>query len=72
MPRPQFTIRTLLWLTLAAACFFGGMLFERELARRNQPPQQPPSIWFGDDLQNFPAGPEYRVSKKQRDGNLDE
>jgi hypothetical protein len=30
MPRPQFSIRTLLWLTLVVAAFLGGMLFERE------------------------------------------
>lgn len=30
MPRPQFSIRTLLWLTLCVACFLGGMFFERE------------------------------------------
>lgn len=29
MPRPQFSIRTLLWLTLVVATFLGGILFER-------------------------------------------
>jgi hypothetical protein len=29
MPRPQFRLSTLLWLTLAVACWFGGMRFER-------------------------------------------
>ena len=29
MPRPQFSIRTLLWLTLVVAAFLGGVLFER-------------------------------------------
>ncbi|HWB11458.1 MAG TPA: hypothetical protein VG826_19665 [Pirellulales bacterium] len=34
MPRPQFTIRALLVLLLAIACFFGGIRFEREWQRR--------------------------------------
>ena len=34
MPRPQFTLRTLLVLLLAVACFFGGIRFERERRRR--------------------------------------
>ena len=34
MPRPQFTLRALLVLMLAVACFFGGIWFERELRRR--------------------------------------
>jgi hypothetical protein len=29
MTRPQFRLSTLLWLTLAAACWFGGMRLER-------------------------------------------
>jgi hypothetical protein len=33
MPRPQFTLRALLILLLAAACFFGGIRFERERQR---------------------------------------
>lgn len=34
MPRPQFTLRALLVLVLAVACFFGGIRFERERRRR--------------------------------------
>ena len=34
MPRPQFTLKTLLWLTLAVAAFMGGIRFEREWRRR--------------------------------------
>jgi hypothetical protein len=33
MPRPQFTIRTLLWLTLVVAAFLGGMKVGRERER---------------------------------------
>ncbi|HEV3340643.1 MAG TPA: hypothetical protein VG125_09805 [Pirellulales bacterium] len=33
MPRPQFTLRALLVLLLAIACFFGGIRFERERQR---------------------------------------
>jgi hypothetical protein len=29
MRRPRFRLSTLLWLTLAVACWFGGMRFER-------------------------------------------
>ncbi len=36
MPRPRFQFRlsTLLWITLAVACFFGGMRAERWRADR--------------------------------------
>jgi hypothetical protein len=34
MRRPQFSIRALLVAMLAAACFFGGIHFERERRRR--------------------------------------
>lgn len=36
MPRPQFSIRTLLWLTLVVAAFMGGILFEQERVRRER------------------------------------
>ena len=35
IPRPQFTVRELLIVTLAVACFFGGMAWQRELTRRH-------------------------------------
>lgn len=31
MPRPQFRLKTLLWLMLCVACFLGGMAFQRRL-----------------------------------------
>lgn len=34
MPRPQFSIRTLLCLTLVVAAFLGGMLCDRAIAGR--------------------------------------
>ncbi len=34
MPRPQFSIRTLLWLTLVVATFLGGMLCDRAMIKR--------------------------------------
>jgi hypothetical protein len=33
--RPQFRLSTLLWLTLAAACWHGGMRFERWLGEND-------------------------------------
>ena len=33
-PRFQFRLSTLLWITLAVACWFGGMRAERWLAAR--------------------------------------
>ena len=33
MPRSQFTIRTLLWLTLVVAAFLGGMAVQHRLDR---------------------------------------
>jgi hypothetical protein len=32
--RPQFRLSTLLWITLAVACWFGGMTVERWRAER--------------------------------------
>jgi len=40
MTRPQFRLSTLLWITLAVACWFGGMRAERWLA---EIPRYPPS-----------------------------
>jgi hypothetical protein len=37
MPRPKFTLRTLLILMFSAACFFGGMAVQKKLDRRPQP-----------------------------------
>jgi hypothetical protein len=34
MRRPQFSIRTLLWLTLVAAAFFGGIAYGKKLSRQ--------------------------------------
>jgi hypothetical protein len=34
MPRLQFSIRTLLWLTLVVAAFLAGMRCERESLKR--------------------------------------
>ena len=36
MPRPQFTLRALLVLMLAVACFFGGIRFETHWRRRER------------------------------------
>jgi hypothetical protein len=36
MPRRQFGFSTLLWLTLAVACWFGGMRFERWMVERRE------------------------------------
>lgn len=35
MPRPQFTLKTMLWLTLVVAAFFAGAGFERWYRTRN-------------------------------------
>jgi len=34
MPRPQFSLKTLLWLTLVVAAFLGGIACGEKLARR--------------------------------------
>lgn len=60
MPRPQFSIRTLLWLTLVVAAFLGGVLFERariEAERRrleNMPAYELPQDVSTDD-EEMPA-----------------
>jgi len=48
MPRLQFRLSTLLWITLAVACWFGGVRFERwraETAEQEEP--TPTSIMGG-------------------------
>ena len=45
MPRRQFSIRTLLWLTLVVAAFLAGMLFER---RR---PKSPIELMYALEVQ---------------------
>jgi hypothetical protein len=42
--RPQFHLSTLLWLTLAVACWFGGMRFERWRVEYTRPV---PHLVFG-------------------------
>jgi hypothetical protein len=45
MRRPQFSLKTLLWLMAAVAAFFGGMAVHRGLMSREEPPfyhAQPP------------------------------
>jgi hypothetical protein len=37
MPRPQFSIRTLLWLTLVVAAFLGGIGFDRQWQKQKPP-----------------------------------
>ncbi len=32
MPRPQFRLSTLLWITLAVACWFGGAEWQKRRA----------------------------------------
>ena len=34
MPRPQFSIRSLLWITLVVAAFLGGTAYGKRLERR--------------------------------------
>ncbi|HJT31681.1 MAG TPA: hypothetical protein VJ783_06475 [Pirellulales bacterium] len=36
MPRPQFSLKTLLGLTLVAAAFFAGMALDREIERHRR------------------------------------
>lgn len=33
MARPQFSLKTLHWLMVCVACFFGGIRFQREIER---------------------------------------
>lgn len=34
MPHPQFSLKTMLWLTLVVAAFFGGMIVQERFSRR--------------------------------------
>ncbi len=51
-PRLQFRLSTLLWITLAVACWFGGMRFERWMAERKEPP-----VYFPKDFRPYHGGP---------------
>jgi hypothetical protein len=74
MPRPQFTIRTLLWLMLVVAVFLGGMLLGRDLARREYGRRPTGSgagiIWEASPFDSreleieFPLGAEFRLSSE--------
>ena len=44
MHRPQFSIGTLLWLTLVVAAFLRGIAFEKGRARRAKPTPQAVAI----------------------------
>jgi hypothetical protein len=49
VPRPQFSIRTLLVAMLAVAAFFGGMVVQRKIeANRLADPNNPSQdiVWF--------------------------
>lgn len=47
MPRPQFSIRTLLWLTLVAAAFLGGIAYGKRLER------QAYAEWFAREIEEI-------------------
>ncbi|HVC96712.1 MAG TPA: hypothetical protein VND64_23745 [Pirellulales bacterium] len=52
-PRPQFRLSTLLWITLAVACWFGGMRFGR---------------WhIEQELMNFEGWQDYEVNPYTRE-----
>lgn len=44
MPRPQFSIRTLLWLTLVMAAFLGGMVAQQQIVRLKKPASSGPIV----------------------------
>lgn len=50
MPRPQFSNRTLLWLTLVAAAFLGGMAVQRQIteSKRSGSPRFYPNVGHGE------------------------
>jgi hypothetical protein len=61
MPRPQFSIRTLLWLTLVVAAFLGGMVVEQRIeVTRRADPNNP-----SDDIVRFTIAPTGDVSGMQ-------
>jgi hypothetical protein len=53
MLRPQFSIRTLLWLTLVVAAFLGGILFEKERYRRSDEYYEQPRRPFRGPFELF-------------------
>lgn len=57
MTRPQFSIRTLLWLTLVVAAFLGGIAYGKRLARQEY------AEWFAKQVEKVHAGPGGPVSR---------
>jgi hypothetical protein len=58
MPRSQFRLSTLLWITLAVACWFGGMRFEPWMVKRREEPKEWPfalQLDLGDSGQSITA-----------------
>lgn len=57
MRRPQFTLRAVLVLMLAVACFFGGVRFERERRRRADDAAaqvlEPLQVFYFEDLRSW-------------------
>ena len=48
MPRLQFSVRTLLWLTLVVAAFLGGIEYHKAQLERDR--RQRMKEWFGESL----------------------
>jgi hypothetical protein len=65
MPRPQFSIQTLLWLALVLAAFLGGIGFEKE--RRWRVDQRRNLYWDGSRLEYWPMTPEFDREHGARD-----
>ncbi|HVX09702.1 MAG TPA: hypothetical protein VHC22_00735 [Pirellulales bacterium] len=65
MPRPQFSLRTMLWLMALVAAFLGGIFFEKE--RRWRADQRWDSYWDGSELEYWPMTPEYDRQRGERD-----
>lgn len=57
MRRPQFSIRSLLWLTLVVAAFLGGIAYGKRLARQED------AEWFAKQVEKVHAGPGGPVSR---------
>src|SRR5215469_5355495 len=57
MPRPQFSLKTMLWLMACAACFAARIAFKTEMLRRERRAIAPPAF-------------EERTIRREADGTL--
>jgi hypothetical protein len=68
MPRPQFCLKTLLWLMLVVSAFCAGIGFEHERIRREAARLEAESDW---DINDQPTSVEHRKRVTSKKGHVE-